>query len=177
MGHPVLWLSYPRLKIETWGTRICGGSLHIRSDLWGTCLAEVGVGFVDPVFARGGEDVEGEGVFEGDGGVGGVAGDDEDLVGFDDADVAFAEVEAEGAGDDVADLLVGVGVAGDDAAFGEEEAGEHGLGSVDELALQERVELLDWNFGPAVESGCCHGERPFVFCCVNLLLCVERWLV
>jgi hypothetical protein len=149
----------------------------IGIDGWVLGSAEVGVGFVDPVFARGAEDVEGQGVFEGDGGVGGVAGDYEDLVGFDDADVAVAEVEAEGAGDDVADLLVGVGVAGDDAAFGEEEAGEHGLGSVDELALQEGVELLEWNVGPAIESGCCHWERPFVFSCVNLLLCVERWLV
>jgi hypothetical protein len=130
-------------------------------------LAEVGVGFVDPVLARGGEDVEGDGVFEGGGGVGDVPGDYEDLAGAEDADVAFAEVEAEGAGDDVADLLVGVGVAGDDAAFGEEETGEHGLFSVDELALQEGVELLDWNIGPAVECGCCHWDRPFVFSCVN----------
>jgi hypothetical protein len=70
-----------------------------------------------------------------------------------------------------------VGVEGDDAAFSEEEAGEHGLLSVDELALEEGVEVLDFDVGPAIEGGCCHGDWPFVFSSVNLLLCVERWLV
>ena len=126
-------------------------------DCDGDVSAEIGVLVVDPVLAGWGEDVEGVGVFEGDGGVGDAAGDDEDFAGADDAGVAVAEVEFEGAGDDVGDLLVGVGVAGDDATLGEEELGEHGLSAVDELALEERVELLNFDLGPAIEGGCGHG--------------------
>ena len=149
VGHPGWWRSHSGLRIETWCIRRLESDTphdkralrvdHGAPGFEAAASAEVGVGFVDPVFAGWGEDVEGQGVFEGDGGVGDASGDDEDLAGFDDADVAFSEVEAEGAGDDVADLLVGVGVAGDDAAFGEVEAGEHGLLSVDELALEEGV--------------------------------------
>ena len=141
---------------EGWGTRAVEVSGENKHPEWR--LSEVVVGFVDPVLAGWCEDVEGDGVFKGDGGVGDVAGDDEDSAGVGDADIAFAEVEAKGARDDVADLLVGVRVAGDDAAFGEEEAGEHCLGSVDELALEERVEMFDFDVGPAIEGGGCHWE-------------------
>jgi len=63
-----------------------------------------------------------------------VAGDDEDFAGVDGVRGAVVEVEAESAFGDEGDLLVGVGVAGDDAAFGEDDAGEHGLLAGDELA-------------------------------------------
>ena len=57
--------------------------------------------------------------------MGEVAGDDEDLAGVDGVRGAVVEVEAEGALGDEGDLLVGVRMAGDDAAFGEDDAGEH----------------------------------------------------
>lgn len=84
---------------------------------------------VDPVLAWGSEDVEGDGVLEGFDGVGDIGGDDEDFAGVDEANVVvgFAEDEAEGALNDEGDLLVMVGVGGDDAAQLEVEAAEHGL--------------------------------------------------
>ena len=66
---------------------------------------------------------------------------------------AVVEVEAEGAFGDEGDLLVVVGVAGDDAALCEDDAGEHGLIAGDELAGEERVELLVFDVVPVVESG------------------------
>jgi hypothetical protein len=126
-----------------------------------TGLAEVGVVFVDPVLAGWGEDVEVDAVDQGGGGVGKVAWDDEDFASVDGVGGAIVEVEAEGAFDDEGDLLVGVGVAGDDAAFFEKDAGEHGLIAGDELALEEGIELLDFDIGPAIEGGCGHGRVPF----------------
>jgi hypothetical protein len=73
-------------------------------------FAEIGVVFVDPVLAGWGEDVEVDGVDEGGGGVGKVAGDDEDLAGVNGVRGAVVEVEAESAFGDEGDLLVGVGV-------------------------------------------------------------------
>jgi hypothetical protein len=137
MGHPVLW-SYDSL------------------------FAEVGVVFVDPVLAGWGEDVEVDAVFDGGGGVGKVAGDDEDLAGVDRVGGAVVEVEAEGAFGDKSDLLVGVGVAGDDAAFGEHDAGEHGFFAGDEFAGKEWVELLVFDVVPTVESGFGHGGSAFL---------------
>jgi hypothetical protein len=49
---------------------------------------------------------------------------------------------------DVGDLLVGVLMARDDAAFLEVDASEHGLGAGDELAGKQGVELLGGNVGP-----------------------------
>jgi hypothetical protein len=97
-------------------------------------FSEVGVVFVDPVLAGWGEDVEVDAVFFGGGGVGKIAGDDEDLAGVDGVRGAVVEVEAESALGDEGDLLVGVRVAGDDAAFGQDDAGEHRLVAGDELA-------------------------------------------
>jgi hypothetical protein len=118
----------------------------------GELFAEVGVVAGDPVLAGWGEDVEVDGVFEGFGGVREIGGYDEDLSG---ADVfgdlwgaVFAEDETERAFEDVSDLLVGVGVARDDAAFFEDDAGEHSLGAGDELAGEKRVELLGWDVVP-----------------------------
>ena len=102
-------------------------------------FAEVGVVFVDPVLAGWGEDVEVDAVFEGGGGVGQVAGDYEDFAGVNSVGCAVVEVEAEGAFGDEGDLLVGVRVAGDDAALFENDAGEHGLIAVDELTREERI--------------------------------------
>jgi hypothetical protein len=125
-------------------------------------FAEVAVVFVDPVLAGWGEDVEVDGVDEGGGGVGQVAGDDEDLTGVDGVGGAVVEVEAEGAFGDEGDLFVGVGVARDDAAFGEDDAGEHGFFAGYEFAREERIELLVFYVVPVVESGLGHGRGAFL---------------
>ena len=93
--------------------------------------------------------------------MGNAAGDDEDFAGVDGVGGAIVEVEAEGAFDDEGDLLVGMGVAGDDTAFFEEDAGEHRLIAGDELALEEGIELLGFDVGPAIEGRCGHGREPF----------------
>jgi hypothetical protein len=123
--------------------------------------AEVAVVFVDPVLAGWGEDVEVDAVGEGSGGVGETAGDDEDLAGVDSVGGAVVEVEAESAFSDEGDLLVVVRVAGNDTAFGEYDAGKHGLGSGDELAGEERVELFVFDIAPVVEGGGGHEWMPF----------------
>jgi hypothetical protein len=124
----------------------------LRSD-----FAEVGVVFVDPVLAGWGEDVEVNAVFFGGGGVGEVAGDDEDFAGVDGVRGAVVEVEAESAFGDEGDLFVGVGVTGYDAALGEDYSGEHRLLAGDEFAREEWVELLVFDVVPVVEGGGGHG--------------------
>ena len=115
--------------------------------------------------------------------MGDAAGDDEDFAGFDGVEIAVAEVEHHGALEDEGDLLVVVGVSGYDAAFGEDDAGEHALGAGDELTLEEGVELFDLDFGPAVEGGGGRGGHVVanlsVVCLrnVNFSLCVARSLV
>jgi hypothetical protein len=159
MGHP----------IDLAGLRGVGGlreKPHVSDDetvanmghpMLSRLFAEVGVVFVDPVLAGRGEDVEVDAVFFGGGGVRKVAGDDEDFAGVDGVGGAVVEVEAESALGDEGDLLVGVGVAGDDAAFGEDDAGEHGFFAGDEFAGEERIELLVFDVVPMVESGFGHG--------------------
>jgi hypothetical protein len=127
-------------------------------------LAEVAVVFVDPVLAWRGEDVEVDGVFEGDGGVGEIGGDDEDFTGVDELGGTVVELEAERALEDEGELLVRVGVAGDDASLGEDDAADHGFAAGDELSGEEGIELLGFDFAPATEGcgGCCGGHRaPF----------------
>jgi len=91
-----------------------------------------------------------------------VAGDDEDFAGVNRVRGAVVEVEAESAFGDEGDLLVGVGVARDDATFGEEDAGEHGLLASDEFAGEKRIELLVFDVVPTVESGGGHRVTPFL---------------
>ena len=114
--------------------------------------AEVGVVAGDPVVAGWGEEVEVVGVFEGFGHVGDVAGDDEGLAAVDVVHVLlgafFADGETQNAGEDEDDLLVGVGVPGNDAAFLQLNAREHRLFAVDELAREKRVELFRRDGGP-----------------------------
>jgi len=65
--------------------------------------------------------------------VGKAAGDDEDFAFMHGLGGAVVEVKAESALGDEGDLLVVVRVAGDDAAFGEYDAGEHGFFAGDEF--------------------------------------------
>jgi len=113
--------------------------------------------------------------------VGKVAGDDEDLAGMNGVRGAVVEVEAESAFGDEGDLLVGVRVPWDDAAFGEYDAGEHRLLAGDELAREEWIELLVFDVVPTVESGFGHGESAFLMRVtmaeMNFSLCVARSLV
>ena len=120
-------------------------------------LAKIAIGFVDPVLAGRGEEVEVDGVFEGFGGVGKISGDDEDFAGADDffleIGLVIAEQEAEGAFEDEGDLFVGVRMAWDYSAFFEADAGEHGLFAVDELAGEKWVERLGSEGVPAGVQG------------------------
>jgi hypothetical protein len=115
-------------------------------------LAEVVVGFVDPVLAGWGEDVEAVEVFNREGGVGDVGRNDEDLSGAD-GDGFAVEGELHGAGEAHGKLLVVVMVKWDDAAFEQLNAGDHGLSAEDEAAGEERVELLERDVGPGVDGG------------------------
>jgi hypothetical protein len=123
--------------------------------------AEVAVILVDPILTGRREDVEVDGVGEGGGGVGEISGDDENFSWVDRARGAVVEVEAKCAFGDKGDLLVGVGVAGDDAAFFEHNARKHGLVAGDELASKKRVELFGFDFAPTMKGCCGHGEEPF----------------
>jgi hypothetical protein len=144
-------------------------------------LTEVTVVFVDPILARWGEDVEVDAVGERGGGVRKVARNDEDFAGVDDVRRAVVEVEAELALGDEGDLLVVVGVAGDDAAFGEDDAGEHGFFAGDEFAGEKRIELLVFDTVPVIESGFGHERSAFLLSDdegeMNFSLCVARSLV
>ncbi len=121
-------------------------------------LAEVGVVLVDPVLTGRSKDVEVYGVFECGGGVGKVGWDDKDLVGVDGVGGTVIVVKAKAAFEDEGQLFVDVRVAGYDAAFGEHDAGKHGLGAGDELTGEEGVELFGFDFAPAVESCGRHGR-------------------
>ena len=135
------------------------GALGVEARLF----AKVAVVFVDPVLAGRGEDVEVDAVGERGGGVGKVARDDEDFAGVDGVRGAVVEVEAECALGDEGDLLVVVGVARDDAAFGEDDAGEHGFFAGDKFAGEKGIELLVFDGVPVVESGFGHGSGAFLF--------------
>ena len=102
---------------------------------------EIFVGLFDPVLAGRIKDVKIDCVFEGLGFVRHVAGDEQNLAGFDDDDLAV-DPEFKRAFQDVGDLFVLVAVLGDDAAFLEEDAGEHHIFANNEVALKERVEVL-----------------------------------
>ena len=113
--------------------------------------------------ARWGEDIKIDAVFFRGSGVKNIPRDDEDFASVDRVGSAIVEVEAKSALGDEGDLLVGVGVAGDDAAFGKHDAGEHRFFAGDEFAGEERVELLVFDVIPTVESGGGHGCGAFLF--------------
>ena len=119
-------------------------------------FAEVGVVAGFPVGADGGEDVLAVGVFEGFGGVREVAGDDEHVAGVEGDGLGGAvgvEDEPERAGDDGAELLVGMGVRGNQRAMFELQVGDGALGTGDELAFEERVQVFGGEGGPVDDAG------------------------
>lgn len=97
--------------------------------------------------------------------MGEVGGDDEDFSGADDGFLRVglvAEEEAEGAFEDVGDLFVGVGVARNEGAFFEDDAGDHGLGAGDELAGEVRVEGFGGDVRPAGVGGKGRHEGQYI---------------
>jgi len=108
----------------------------------------------EPVLSGWSEDVEEDGVFDCVGAVDEVWGDDEGIAGVEDLlldGAVFTEVEEDGALEDAGDLLVGVGVAGGDAAGFELDAGEHDLRSGDELAGEQGNGVFGGDFSPGSE--------------------------
>lgn len=112
--------------------------------------AEIGIVAVAPVFAGGREDVEGDAFFEGSHFVRGVGRDEEAFAGVQDFFVVV-EGKAELAGFEIRDLLVVVTVARNDGAFAEVDAGDGGLGTVDDLAGESGAELLLFHLVPFIE--------------------------
>ena len=125
-------------------------------------LAQIGVGFVDPIGARRGEDVEVDGIFEGLGLVGHMGRDAEDLPGAH-GDGLSADDEVKRTFENVGDLLVVVAVHGYDAAFAEEDAGEHHLLANDELAVEQGIQLFEFDVIPTMMSSVRIRHCPLVF--------------
>lgn len=111
-------------------------------------FAKVLVGAVDPVFARWSEGVEGEGIFEGEGGVGDVGRDEEKFAGAEGNFLAF-DGELQSAGDDLADLFVVMAVHGDETAFLHGDASDHDFIADDVLAVEEGIDVFGGDLVPA----------------------------
>lgn len=93
--------------------------------------------------------------------MGNSTGDDKNFAGIYCAGFTIIEVEADGALEDEGDLLIVMGMGWDDAAFGEDDAREHGLTASDELALKERIELFAFYIGPTIEGRGGHWRLAF----------------
>ena len=106
-----------------------------------TTVAEVVVGFVEPVFAGGIKDVEVDGIFDGPGFVGQVRRDAEDFAGADD-DFAAINGKFQGAFEDVGYLLVVMVMQWDVRAFLQQHARQHNLVADYHFAVDERIQLL-----------------------------------
>jgi len=116
--------------------------------------AEICVVAGDPVFAGRGEDVEVDGVFEGEDFVGNVGRDDEDFVWIEDGlrgriRPGVMQQESELAGERNSDLFVVMAVERNVGTLTEGDASDHDVAAGDELAAEERVHRLDGEVGPA----------------------------
>jgi hypothetical protein len=110
--------------------------------------SQIGIVAVDPVLAWGIEDVEINGVFEGEGLVRNVGRNAEDFAGMD-GDLFAFEGKFQCALEDVGDLLVVVAVKRDVRAFLEQDTRDHDSGADNELTADEGVELFYFNIGPS----------------------------
>ena len=72
-----------------------------------------------------------------------VGWNDERFSGAHGEDATVAHGEAEGAFEDVRDLLVLVAVLRHEGAFAENDAGEHGALTINELAVDEGIQMLN----------------------------------
>src|SRR5882724_1166386 len=123
-------------------------------------VAQIVVGFVQPIFPRWIEDVEVDGVFEGPGFVGHVRRDAQDFAcAYDD----FFSVDGEfqRAFKDVGDLFVVVMMQRDVGAFFHDHAGQHDLVTNDHFAIDQRIQFFAFDFIPrnVFENG---GRAHFV---------------
>ena len=128
-----------------WRTRVVGRWLAV--EVFGG--AEVGVVAVDPVLAGWGEDIEVDGVFEGDGGVGELAG----MTRTSPARTMWVSppsLNSRAPSRMKAICSLGWEWVGDDAALLEDDAGEHALRAGDELAGEQWVELFGGDRRPSV---------------------------
>lgn len=115
-------------------------------------LAQVGVVTDDPVMPRRRENVEVHRVFESFRGMGNVAGNDQDFAlpnYLFDCLSFVADQEAKCTLSDVRNLLVRMLMAGNNAAFLQFDAREHGLRASNKLAGEQRIELCGSDVGPA----------------------------
>ncbi len=107
--------------------------------------------------ARGAEDIEDVGVFEGFAGVGNVGWEDEDLAGGDEevlmvGRAGLADTEAAAAGEDDDELLVGVVVRGEREALVEVDFGDHDVLADDAAAVDEGHGRIVREVGPGEEA-------------------------
>src|SRR5271156_4372375 len=109
-------------------------------ELW--VVAEIVVGFVDPVFAAGGEEINVHGVFQGLGFVRNVGRDQKDFAGMHHGGFAIIEEKFQRARHDERKLLAAMGVARHDAAFCDENARERGIFAAHHLAGNVRAEFF-----------------------------------
>lgn len=75
--------------------------------------------------------------------MGHVGGNDEHLPSADGDHAVVAQGESQSAFEDIGNLLVLVAVAWDDGALAQDDACQHGALTVDELAIDERVQVLE----------------------------------
>lgn len=121
-------------------------------------VAEVVVGFVQPIFAGRIEDIEIHGVFESPGFVRHVRGDAQDFAGVYD-DFFSVDGEFQRAFQDVGDLFIVVMMQGHVPAFFYEHTGEHNLVADDHFAIDQRVKFLALDLVPRnVFEGCGRGH-------------------
>jgi hypothetical protein len=105
--------------------------------------SQVRIVAIDPVLARGIEDVEIDGVFESEGFVRNVGRNAEDFTGVDGDFFAF-EGKLQCAFEDVGDLFVVVAVQRDVCTLFEQDAGDHDAGAYYELTAYQWVQGLDF---------------------------------
>ncbi len=111
------------------------------------CATKVLVGFVDPVGSGRIEDVEVDRVFERLSLVRHIAWDCQNLTRTNHNFPAI-DPELERALENIGELLVVVTVQGNNAALFHEYASDHDVSADDEVALEERIQILDGNSVP-----------------------------
>ena len=130
---------------------------------WGWTLlfsTQVLVGLVDPVGAGRMENVEIDGIFQGLSFVRHVWRDGQHFAGIHDKNLSV-DPELQCPVENIGDLFVGVAVFGDDAAFLKQNAGQHDILANDEMALQQRVEVFEFDRAPGNVLESALGARGF----------------
>src|SRR5712692_6187010 len=124
-----------------------GQSIRPRSHFSLAAVAQVVVGFVEPVFARRIENVEVHSVFEGPGFVGHVRGDTQDFAGAND-DFFAVNGEFQRAFEDVGNLLIVMRMHGHVRTLLEQHARQHDFVADHHFTVDQRIELLAFHVFP-----------------------------